>query len=106
EFGIEDGGVPGFLAPSARRFAGVRYDIDWDTLDYVRHFDRVRVPVLLLHGTADKLVPEDISERLVQQRSDLVTLVRVPGAGHVRAWNVDPAAYERAVREFLAKVAP
>ena len=31
----------------------------------------------------------------------LVTAVRVDGAGHVRAWNTDPAAYERRVAEFL-----
>jgi len=34
-----------------------------------------------------------------------VTYVVAKGAGHVRAWNVDPGAYEQAVKQFLTRVA-
>jgi hypothetical protein len=30
--------------------------------------------------------------------------LRVPAAGHVRAWNIDPAAYEAAVRAFAGAI--
>ena len=30
-------------------------------------------------------------------------LVIVPGAGHLRSWNISPEAYERRLTEFLAE---
>ena len=45
------------------------------------------------------------SARLARLRPDIVTHVAVEGASHVAAWNVDPEAYEAAVREFLDRVA-
>jgi uncharacterized protein len=47
-----------------------------------------------------------ISEALAAARPDLVTLERFGGDGHVQSWNADPARYERAVRDFLGRVAP
>jgi hypothetical protein len=50
-------------------------------------------------------VPIFTSDALAAERPDLVTEVRVAGAEHVRAWNADPAAYERRVADFLDCVA-
>ena len=33
-----------------------------------------------------------------------VTYIEVPGAGHVRAWNVDQPRYEAAVRAFVTRL--
>jgi fermentation-respiration switch protein FrsA (DUF1100 family) len=59
------------------------------------------VPALVFHGTEDGLVPVSTTDELAADRPDLVTAVRVAGAGHVRAWNTDPAAYEERVAAFL-----
>jgi pimeloyl-ACP methyl ester carboxylesterase len=82
-----------------------------------------QVPVLLVHGDDDQFVPFGPSARFAaarlpgaavatvgdvpfEVRSDAdLTFVHVPGAGHVRSWNRDPAAYDQVLAQFLAGVA-
>src|SRR6266511_3976953 len=86
--------VPASLTTVAKAIAGVRYDLDWDRLDYVDRAGRLSVPVLLFHGTADPRLPIAPSQALAAARPDLVTFVPVAGAGHVESWNHDRARYE------------
>jgi hypothetical protein len=97
--------VPAALTTVAEGIAGIRYHLDWDRLDYVDRADRLSVPVLLFHGTADPRVPITTSQALAAARPDLVRFVPVAGAGHVKSWNVDRARYEREARAFLDRVA-
>ena len=46
------------------------------------------------------------SDALAGARPDIVTYVRVRDATHVRSWNVNPVAYEAAVRDFLQGLTP
>lgn len=94
------GSVPDVLTSTAQWIAGWRYDLDWDAVDYLPA-DWLDVPALVFHGTDDDLVPVSITDELADGRPDLVDAVVVEGAGHVRAWNVDPNAYERRMRAFL-----
>jgi alpha-beta hydrolase superfamily lysophospholipase len=89
-----------YLALS-NRIAARRYGFDWDDFDYRRTAMDLQVPVLLFHGDADPTVPVATSDSLAAARPDIVRYVRVPGAGHVRSWNVDPEGYADAVRHFL-----
>jgi fermentation-respiration switch protein FrsA (DUF1100 family) len=59
------------------------------------------VPALVFHGTDDDLVPISTSDALAAEHPDLVTEVRVADAGHVRAWNGDPVAFEDRVERFV-----
>jgi len=43
---------------------------------------RINVPVLVVHGEADRIVPIAFGERLVAALPGTVEFVRVPGAGH------------------------
>jgi hypothetical protein len=49
-------------------------------------------------------VPFSTSERFAAARPELVTLVPVIGAEHVRSWNVNPDGYERRVVEFIDRL--
>lgn len=98
--------VPPALTVVAKGIAGVRYDLDWGQLDYVDRAGGLATPMLVLHQRGDPTVPVTISEDLAAARSDLVTFERFAGDGHVQAWNVDRARYERVVRAFLERVAP
>ncbi|MEN8114810.1 MAG: alpha/beta hydrolase, partial [Actinomycetota bacterium] len=73
----------------------------WDDLDYIDRAEGLAVPILVFHGTDDDSVPIELSRRLAETRPDLVTKVET-GAAHVLSWNVDPAAYEQHIAEFLA----
>jgi hypothetical protein len=61
-------------------------------------------PLRVFHGTDDDTVPITITDELAAGRPDLVQVVRVEGARHVRSWNVDPRGYERRESAFLACV--
>ena len=95
-------GVPQSLATVAKFIGSLRFDFDWSQADLIDDADKIDVPILVFHGTDDGTVPLDVSQRLQDERPDLVTLVVVEGAEHVQSWNKDPIAYEERVLEFLA----
>ncbi|MPZ73545.1 MAG: alpha/beta fold hydrolase [Nitriliruptorales bacterium] len=100
--GADDRGVPGWLVPIGMQGSEWRAGIDYDDLNQVTHADAFKHPILLFHGDADASVPVSVADRFAAARPDLVTYVRVRGAGHVRAWNANPSRYRRAVRRFIA----
>lgn len=93
--------VPRSLATVAMFFAGLRYDINWNLLDYAKLGGQVRVPVLVFHGTEDDVVPIEVSREFAERQPNFVELVEVPGAGHVESWNVNPEGYEARLTDFL-----
>ena len=105
DFEADERGLPGFLTWTGKRFTSWRFDLDWDALDYRDEALALDIPVLLFHGSEDGTNPVAESDAWAEARPATVTYVRVDGAEHVRAWNVDPEGYEAAVREFLARVA-
>ncbi|MBI2862815.1 MAG: alpha/beta fold hydrolase [Chloroflexi bacterium] len=58
-------------------------------------------PVLLIHGTADDLVPYSHSERLYAAASNSTELWLVPDAGHVGALGMDEQEYDQRVVAFF-----
>lgn len=93
--------VPGPLVRHVVAAIRARAKVDLDALDQLRQVDELRVPILLIHGTADESVPVTSSDRLAEARPDLVTYVRPEGVGHVLAWNADPEGYEATTRRFM-----
>lgn len=100
DLGARQRGVPDALTAMGKAIATIRFNIDWDAMDYLSRVDEIMVPTLLFHGDADTKVPIETSDSFAES-SDLVTYVRVPNASHVRSWNTDPAGYTDAVLEFL-----
>lgn len=95
--------LPQSLTDVAKWIAGWRYGVDWKGLNYLAQADRIRVPILVFHGAVDQSVPPQTSRELAAGRPN-VTLVVVPRADHLDSWNLDPAAYDVAVRAFLDRV--
>ena len=50
----------------------------------------LHVPALVVHGVDDDTVPISTSDQFRAAHPGRVAEVRVPGAGHVESWNVDP----------------
>ena len=63
----------------------------------------LRVPVLFIHGTADREVPYTMSVRLFAAARIPKSLTLVAGGGHEDNASVGKAQYERAVAEFVAE---
>jgi len=82
--------------------AAWRSGLSWRALDQRRDVSRIDVPVLLVAGIDDHTVPIGVVDAFAARLGDGVSYHRVAGADHIEAWNVDPEAYERWVRTFLA----
>jgi uncharacterized protein len=104
EFNATRMGLPGFAALPVEWAIGARIDADWDSLDAVAHPESFQLPILLFHGGDDKVVPISTSEEFAAELPRRVTFYRVPEAGHVESWNVEPRLYERRLADFLAEV--
>ncbi|GAA0495002.1 hypothetical protein ABZ951_17800 [Streptomyces sp. NPDC046215] len=94
-------GVPAPLIPLAVRAAQARTGLDPAGLVAAADLSRLTVPVLLVHGPDDTLAPWAHSRELVARRPELIHLRAVRHASHGAMWNVNPAAYEEALRRFL-----
>jgi hypothetical protein len=71
----------------------------------VERFSRLlTVPMLLIHGSADTVIPVTTSDQFAAMNRRRVTYYRPTGVEHVRAWNADPAGYERRLIRFLRRV--
>lgn len=97
--------LPPFLGALGKEMASLRFGVDWKDYDLVRRADRLRAPLLVLHGDADDVVPFEGSEALRAARPGLVTLERFRGARHVEGWNLERERYESAMVRFLGSVA-
>jgi fermentation-respiration switch protein FrsA (DUF1100 family) len=87
------------LLPPTMALAGRRTRLD---LRRLGSFDGIAdVPVLLVHGDADATVPVELADALAAEAPEVVTYLRVPGAGHLRAWNLARDDVEAAVTGFL-----
>jgi pimeloyl-ACP methyl ester carboxylesterase len=69
--------------------------------DSLTKIGRVSVPLMLIHGTGDRYVPAEMSERLYQAAPEPKLLLLVEGAGHRDAFAVAFGRNPRAVRDFI-----
>lgn len=91
--------TPHYDPAMVRQFTDHPHDYDlWE------HYDRIRVPVLLLRGAESDLVLPDAADEMLARGPGLRGLTRVveiPGCGHAPALNV-PAQLDL-VRDFVAQ---
>ena len=84
--------------------AAWRSGLRWRELDQRRHAESIDVPALIVAGIDDHTVPVAVVDAFAERLRAPVRYHRVAGADHIEAWNLDPAAYERWVRDFLDAV--
>jgi hypothetical protein len=70
-------------------------------LDNLATITRVRCPVLVLHGTHDRLVPLEMGKRVAAATPGPVELVVIEGAGHNDTYAIGGLAYRDRVWAFL-----
>ena len=71
---------------------------EYSALDGVK---QAKVPILLIHGEADAMVPCEMAHVLKEACAAPVTLLTVPGAPHGICFYVDNAAYCAAVEKLV-----
>lgn len=70
-------------------------------LDNLDHISRVHCPVLVFHGTTDRLVPIDMGRRVAAAAPGPVEFVMIEGAGHNETYEIGGRAYREKMWEFL-----
>ncbi len=103
-FNATEMGFPSFAALPVEWAIGTRIDADWGSLDALQHSADFHLPILLFHGTDDKVVPISTSDSFARELPRWVTYFRVPRAGHVESWNVDSGLYDRRLTAFLSRI--
>jgi pimeloyl-ACP methyl ester carboxylesterase len=103
-FNATEMGLPSFAADPVEWMIDARIDPDWGSLDALDHPGDFHLPILLFHGTEDKLVPISTSDQFASELRRWVTYYRVPHAGHTESWNVDPGRYDQRLTTFLARI--
>ncbi|MBW3585233.1 MAG: lysophospholipase [Cyanobacteria bacterium 0813] len=63
--------------------------------------DRLQMPVLFIHGTADNIVPVEMSKKLFDAAPEPKQLYIVPGGGHTNVAQIGGAEYLQIVSQFL-----
>lgn len=95
--------LPAASASIIEGTASLRLRQSFHLVNQLRGVDELHVPILIFHGDDDQTVPLHQSEALAAARPDLVRLLTVPGAAHIRAWNLDPKGYEAELGEWVKR---
>jgi fermentation-respiration switch protein FrsA (DUF1100 family) len=76
-----------------------RFDVE--EASAVEAVKKAKVPILLIHGEGDGIVPCEMVHRLAEACASPVTVVTVPEAEHGISWYVDMEAYHTALDTFI-----
>ena len=79
----------------------IRYDVDFDKMNFTEEVIASDIPVLLFHGDDDEWVPVEMSDYIASRRTKNFTYMRYENVGHNTAWNADPQKYKDALSTFL-----
>lgn len=73
-------------------------------LDNLATIAQVRAPVLVFHGTADRLVPSAMGQRVAEAAAGPVEFVPLEGAGHNETYAVGGTPYRDRLWSFVERV--
>jgi dienelactone hydrolase len=77
---------------------------DYNSIDYTSAIKDIHVPILILHGLKDDVVPVGLANLLFENANDPKEIYFMPNSGHVN-WFLtqDKAEYQSTVLNFLEK---
>jgi fermentation-respiration switch protein FrsA (DUF1100 family) len=80
----------------SEKFLSGRYDA-------LSKITRVKMPVLVVHGTKDSIVPISLGRRLFQAAPEPKSFYEIPGADHNDTYIIGGEAYFQMIREAIRK---
>lgn len=90
-------------APPFAKMLGLEEAINFGALEWVDTPNRVSIPTLVLHSSADQAVPWEISASFQRANPDTVTLITLPEAHHTQEWNVSPHTFTNELTSWINK---
>lgn len=95
--------LPGLIAWTARQIIPFKAPVPIAEAEVADTYAAFPGPLVLAHGSADRIVPIGPSQALAAART-APTVTLWTGADHLGSHAEDPAAYGKAFRDFLAQV--
>lgn len=89
-----------FLHIGARIYGGFRLG----ETDCIRAVKEAKVPILIIHGEADTIVPCPMSEAIRQANPAMIRRFTFPGADHAISFLVDEERYSRIIHDFAQEI--
>ena len=101
-----DMGYPGIVIGVGKWLAQVRFDLDWDAMDYTSAIDDITMPALVLHSKEDDTIPYQAVAPVYDQMAGNPQIEAriVEDAEHVGVWNSYRDDYTIWLTDFLAQV--
>lgn len=100
-----DAALPWLRSGPLSRLVGMTSALRPRKFDWTDPNRRVRLPVLVLHGTSDKTCPISASRLFAAAHPQRVQLEEFRGAGHTTSWNSEPDRWEKTVAGWLDQTA-
>lgn len=97
------------LADAAAAIANTSLPVRWimsekfDSIDKIGH---INMPVLIVHGEADRYVPPRFSQALYDAAAQPKQLLLIPGAGHIDSMTLGTKEYSKAIHQTFATQVP
>lgn len=92
---------PSLVAVARVHYGPVPEWLLWDRFRSVRRIPHLRAPLLVIAGTADRIIPPELSRELYQAAGSPKRLVEIEGAGHNDRALLDGRELVDAVTGFL-----
>lgn len=93
--------LPEFLIRRAEKRAARRAGFDLEALSPLAHMSRLRIPVLIVQGTADRRIKPAHAQEHFDAAPGPRELFWIEGARHGRVWHEGGVAYERKLIVWL-----
>lgn len=87
-------------AYAALAYVRARYGLSLLSASPEAAIGRIRTPILLIHGGADRNTPVYHADALARAQPDATVWI-VPGATHTAAWRAEPQAFPRRIVAFF-----
>lgn len=89
--------------PPFAKMLGLEEPINFNALEWVDAPNRVAIPTLVLHSSADQEVPWEISAAFQRANPDTVTLIPLSEAHHTQEWNASPSTFSNELTSWINK---
>ncbi len=95
---------PKLMMPFIRLSAKLMGGFDLDSASAIRAVQNTNIPILLIHGEEDDIVPCDMSRRIYKACRGYAELHTFEGAGHGLSYMADNERYEAVIKAFVERV--
>ena len=92
------------IMPCVDVVSGLKTGVKVSDAAPIRVIDRIKAPVLFIHGADDKLIPPSMMDRLYDSCRSKKKKIIIEGAGHGDSMTTDSETYWKNIFDFLSTI--